>query len=63
MELKPCPFCGSRGFLIVLHFASLSDTYGVECTGCHCKTYQFFKDEHEAEMAWNRRADDGTQTD
>ena len=55
MELKPCPFCGNRGVLIGHHFAGLSDTYGVECTGCHCKTYQFFKNEHDAENAWNRR--------
>lgn len=57
-DLKPCPFCGnSEKVKVIIHqFATLSDSYGVECFNCKTQSYQYFDTETEAVKAWNTRA-------
>lgn len=55
-ELKPCPFCGSRG---ELHKKRNLDTYIVECTNdSRPASYMIGYDyecEEDAVKAWNKR--------
>jgi len=54
IEIKPCPFCSSRGELVrERHF----DKYGsvVRCPNCGLKSKWFSKDADEAIDLWNTR--------
>ena len=67
-ELKRCPFCGGDAVVIS---APLSGVWLIQCKTCpamigrktkvvstmHGKSY--FEAREAAEIAWNRRADDG----
>ena len=67
-ELKPCPFCGGNAVVIS---APISGVWFIQCKTCtamigrktkvvstmHGKSY--FETREAAEIAWNRRADDG----
>lgn len=59
LELKPCPFCGSKArFVVSGSVRSRSHSVEIECTNilsCGAKQY-FFDTEQEAADAWNRRA-------
>ena len=67
MTLKPCPFCGSEAVLFV------DGGVRVICTQCRASTMILTDMDSEYGLvtgsvdrvvtAWNRRADDGTQTD
>lgn len=54
--LKECPFCGGEAKLDYHKFRNLEPTYGVSCTKCGARGYQFYHTEAEAVKAWNRRA-------
>lgn len=61
MDLKPCPFCGSKA---ELHKRDVLDTsYIVECSNGTCPaSYMLgwdYETEEEAIEAWNRRVNDG----
>ena len=62
VELKPCPFCGSKAKLIIVpgYFKSGLSSSGwlVKCTKGCCNQMPYASD-HDAEEAWNRRANDG----
>ena len=63
-ELKPCPFCGGRMFLIGcgddIHANGMTDYYHVQCDpqyggcGASCGAEE---SEELAALAWNRRGD------
>ena len=67
-EFKRCPFCGGNAVAII---APLSGVWFIQCKTCtamigrktkvvstiHGKEY--FETREAAEIAWNRRADDG----
>lgn len=58
-ELKPCPFCGSKSFLVE---SVNAQTFRVECmnSSCYCyKTWVHFSSKDRAIEAWNRRAENG----
>ena len=61
MELKPCPFCGSKPYI----FPESTDAialmpkvtfYKVGCA--KCQIYAIRQDLNDALNAWNRRAND-----
>lgn len=56
-ELKPCPFCGGRAEL----YGSWQDSWIVECVKCHASTDDY-KENFDAILAWNARADEPYQT-
>ena len=55
-ELKPCPFCGSKG---ELHKKRNLDTFIVKCTNGLCPASYMIGNDYntpdEAIEAWNRR--------
>lgn len=58
VELKPCPFCGGKGVLVLI-----DHRYYVMCDTCTCRTasgyigVRYYGDaEAEAVAAWNTRA-------
>ena len=67
--LKPCPFCGGEALVVIV---PISGVWCVQCKNCTAmigrknKTIssligkEYFEDREAAEIAWNRRADDGT---
>ena len=70
-ELKTCPFCGGKAFLITNHISKYPYSY-VVCTECevttkrHTVNHEFFeigreeaasRSKQEATDAWNRRAE------
>ena len=64
-ELKPCPFCGSEDIAVWeshSRFSSWSSSHFAQCNSC-CATSDAFKTMEEAIEAWNRRAEDGEETD
>ena len=62
IELKPCPFCGSKARMF---FDNYSVGYGVYCLRekeglpCSAAVLAVYSDEVKAAEAWNRRAKDG----
>lgn len=56
-ELKRCPFCGGEAEIIEHIFGTLEHSYGVECTDCGAKTWQFYSEKTDVIEAWNRRAE------
>lgn len=60
IELKPCPFCGSKGFL---RRKAVLETYIVECSNGDCPaSYMIGMDydtREEAVDAWNMRCERG----
>ena len=52
-ELKPCPFCGGKAWVIQI----LEDLYAVECRKCWTRTGTYQPTEAEAIKVWNRRAE------
>lgn len=64
MELKPCPFCGSKQIdkkiSIQYDESGLNEAknfYSCVCPMCGCRT-ALFNSEYSALIAWNRRAND-----
>ena len=67
-ELKPCPFCGGKAVVVNAPF---SGVWYIRCKSCTAmigrktKTIstvcgkEYFDTREAAEIAWNRRADDG----
>ena len=67
-ELKPCPFCGGKAAVVS---AQISGVWFIRCKSCTAmigrktKTIstlcgkEYFETREAAEIAWNRRADDG----
>ena len=55
VEMKPCPFCGHKGFVEVHTFHALAPTYGVVCLKCGAHTSPWYYSEAKAVEAWNRR--------
>ena len=67
-ELKPCPFCGGNAVVVS---APISGVWCIQCKSCTAtigrktKTIsticgkEYFDTREAAEIAWNRRADDG----
>lgn len=53
MNLKTCPFCGSRAYLYKCE-ADIEEPYTVMCEGCEVVTANY-ETEDEAIEAWNRR--------
>ena len=59
IELKPCPFCGSKARMF---FDNYSVGYGVYCLReneglpCSAAVLAVYSDEEKAAEAWNRRA-------
>lgn len=63
MELKPCPFCGSKGVAMTYSTEreglSLYTAAYVRCCSCGCRTNSYIDyGEYAATKAWNRRTDD-----
>lgn len=61
MNLKPCPFCGSKWTQVrwigwVDKASAYSSGYRGECSDCGAMTRSFIRREY-AEEAWNRRAE------
>lgn len=60
MELKPCPFCGSKdvgvGKTAYGNYANIF--FFAVCDKCGSRT-KSFRNGDDAENAWNRRADNG----
>jgi len=59
MELKPCPFCGSKSISNRLEDYQTSLHYGwffTECNDCFSRTY--YRTEDMAVKWWNRRVTD-----
>lgn len=64
MILKPCPFCGGEGVVIIRECEypvnpKIRPSYGVECKSCKAKTDPWYTCEENAVNAWNRRIVDG----
>lgn len=61
MELKPCPFCGSKNVSFVEDEEQLIDetiTGFIWCHGCGFSSDSFYSEEVAAEK-WNRRTPGG----
>lgn len=57
VELKPCPFCGSKNVRVAENRMDyLFIGYSVHCDGCGVET-SYTKDKDKAIEAWNRRAE------
>ena len=55
LQLKPCPFCGSRVDLISCHESKgVRDIY-IRCPSCGEQRHLFYETDKEAIDAWNRR--------
>lgn len=67
-KLKPCPFCGERGYYVDTKEESVykqsdpefeklfikTTMYKIQCSGCSCQTaWSYYKE--DAIDAWNRR--------
>lgn len=52
-ELKPCPFCGSKGEA----YRTINGTYSCSCTSCSYASCAGFKTLEESIEAWNKRAE------
>ena len=55
-DLKPCPFCGGKAFIMSYH--SIKDAYCI-CKSCKVRMPNS-PTRQKAIEAWNRRAEDGT---
>lgn len=54
-ELKPCPFCGRKAWII--DTGNYPRTfYRIVCQSCRTKQGKFYDTEEESIKAWNRRA-------
>lgn len=57
-ELKPCPFCGNTARLISsTQMTYIPQLHGVRGVVCGCGAVVYGRDEEDAKMRWNRRAD------
>ena len=56
IELKPCPFCGSKAEMVEQRLPNTATRYGVCCGECDNGTWKWYESESEAAAAWNRRA-------
>ena len=61
-ELKPCPFCGCGAWIHEHTCIKGRQTYyTTHCMGCGVSDLKHHKSEEDAAIAWNRRAEDGTE--
>lgn len=58
-DLKPCPFCGSKGR--VTRTKDLSGYWYGECSKCYARQLAYSKDREEAVALWNTRAQLNTE--
>lgn len=66
MELKPCPFCGEKAVKSSWFSPSNDTLYQVSCENDHCQlqpSTAWKRSDDDVVRAWNRRTDNGTQTD
>ena len=62
-KLKPCPFCGGDAKAVPSSFIFGEEReWIVLCAKCCAKTLRF-RSESAAIDAWNRRADEGRESD
>lgn len=53
-ELLPCPFCGGEA---IFRQGEMERLFWVECSRCEIGTkYYQYRNEYDANLAWNRRA-------
>lgn len=60
-ELRPCPFCGGSGDLVIYRVAEDAMGCHVKCTSCNARTDEFedaYTPSADALGAWNTRAED-----
>ncbi len=57
-KIKPCPFCGSAGYVKKNPFTG---HYSVECNTCGAKMAGVLTSSNKAIEKWNGRADDGRE--
>lgn len=62
IELKPCPFCGSKAIMKAMIHIPQGYEYTPTCTAKSCagRISKKWLNAEDAARAWNRRADDGT---
>lgn len=58
VNLKPCPFCGSKNVSVRNYSGPIIHCYFVICEECKVES-GIFGTKEKAEKAWNRRAEDG----
>lgn len=57
IELKSCPFCGSKAEIEYYNPASGFGSFSVECNKCRTASGSYTH-EHQVIEAWNRRLED-----
>lgn len=53
-DLKPCPFCGTNGYLIFSKGADADDRFFIHCNYCGCRGPEG-DGMREAEREWQNR--------
>ena len=64
INLKPCPFCGSKAKIKNMRCAEDAVETWVECTGCLCSTDRIedaYSDSEAAASLWNDRRAPSTE--
>jgi Lar family restriction alleviation protein len=60
IELKPCPFCGSKAKIITVGIHGYNEQFVIHCMNCYAETTQYAALSFVIE-AWNKRV--GEQDD
>ncbi|MBQ8692024.1 MAG: Lar family restriction alleviation protein [Synergistaceae bacterium] len=55
-DMKPCPFCGSKGMVIGRMSNAVMMSYYAACSYCGCELHKEFLSQQMAISEWNRRA-------
>jgi len=58
LELKPCPFCGTKVDMEVMKYANGESNFHVECPECGATSGPVCDTRKEAARLWNQRADE-----